>query len=41
MAAAMVKPAVPALPAPSFEDVQRSLPTPDPAVTATGADGPR
>ena len=34
-----VKPAVPALPAPSFEDVQRSLPTPDPAVTATSADG--
>ena len=41
MAAAMVKPAVPALPAPSFEDVQRSLPTPDPAVTATSADRSR
>ena len=32
MVAAAVRPA--ALPAPSFDDVQRSLPTPDPAVTA-------
>ena len=34
MVAAAVRPAPAALPAPSFEDVQRSLPTPDPAVAA-------
>ena len=33
MVAAAMRP-VAALPAPSFEDVQRSLPTPDPALTA-------
>ena len=33
MVAAAVRPAA-ALPAPSFDDVQRSLPTPDPAVAA-------
>lgn len=37
MAAAITKPATQALPSPSFEEVQRALPTPDPAV-ATIAD---
>jgi len=34
MATALTKPATPALPVPSFEEVQRALPTPDPAVAA-------
>ena len=38
MAAALTRPATPALPAPSFEEVQRSLPTPDATVAAIAAD---
>jgi len=38
MVGAITRPATPALPAPSFEEMQRSLPTPDPAVAAIGAD---
>lgn len=38
MASAITKPATAALPAPSFEEVQRALPTPDPAAIASAAE---
>ncbi len=38
MASAITKPATAALPAPSFDEVQRALPTPDPAAVAAAAE---
>jgi flagellar M-ring protein FliF len=38
MVRAVTAPAVPALPVPSFEEAQRALPTPDPALAAIAAD---
>jgi flagellar M-ring protein FliF len=40
MVSAIAKPATAALPAPSFEEVQRALPTPDTAAPAVGANQP-